>query len=45
MHSLLWELVNTPAVFLARGVQCLMLSAVIAVCLWAADHYRQMRRQ
>lgn len=43
-QSLLWELVNSPAVFLARAVMCLVWSAVIAVALWALTEYRAMRR-
>lgn len=42
--SLLWELLYQTNVFLARGLQCLLWSVVIAVSLWALTEYRQMRR-
>lgn len=43
-HSLLYELVNETGVFVMRGLQCLLVSALAASVLWAIEEYRQLRR-
>jgi uncharacterized MnhB-related membrane protein len=43
-HSLLYELVNAPGVALARALQCLLWSAIVALALVALDSRRHLRR-
>lgn len=43
-HSLAYELLNETGVFVARGLQCLVVSALAASVLWLVESYRQMRR-